>query len=110
MHISFHVVYINVYITYNIIFLVAINNVLRLTGFISDSKRQFKWVDNTPLNSKHFLNWNTGEPNNAHKEDEDCGSMVTSSKKIMKWNDMRCLENSALGYVCESERKFARGY
>lgn len=65
------------------------------------SKRRFTWVDGTPLTGQ-YLNWGTGEPNNAS---EDCGSMFLHYEaRSMKWNDLSCVHNTKIGYVCEKER------
>ncbi|KXJ19220.1 asialoglycoprotein receptor 2 [Exaiptasia diaphana] len=75
-------------------------------GFLADTKRNFFWVDGSPLKG-NFLNWAKGEPNNAFVKNEDCGSIFVD-KRNMKWNDLLCLWNRKIGYACEKQRASAK--
>ena len=55
----------------------------------------FVWSDGSPLN---FINWNPGEPNDAHGG-EKCVEMYTNSF----WNDANC--GVKMGFVCEKSNR-----
>ncbi|NWR81449.1 CLC4M protein, partial [Centropus unirufus] len=57
-----------------------------------DDEGNWQWVDR---HSRSFLSWNSGEPNNAGHEGEDCAIIYSSGL----WNDIRCSSNEA--WICE---------
>ncbi|KAJ8036335.1 Macrophage mannose receptor 1 [Holothuria leucospilota] len=61
----------------------------------TDASREggWMWSDNSAF---RYLNWASGEPNNAGEEGEHCAEMYVSSGM---WNDVDC--NKALGYICK---------
>jgi len=67
------------------------------------------WVDGTSLNAHGYVNWNYGEPN-RHLNKEYCGTIVLTNKRILKWNDYKCIlpHSEKLGYVCERKRQMRK--
>ncbi|CAL1543038.1 unnamed protein product [Lymnaea stagnalis] len=53
----------------------------------------FQWSDSSPFS---FLNWNTGQPNNA--QDSDCVALM---KQTGRWDDLPC--TARYGYICKKK-------
>ena len=60
-----------------------------------NNKSSWLWVDGSRVN---YTNWNSGEPNNAHRE--HCVEIFAHSGI---WNNMPC--SKYLNYVCEINGK-----
>nr|KAG5696149.1 hypothetical protein BaRGS_026508 [Batillaria attramentaria] len=56
----------------------------------------FRWTDGSAVD---FFQWNEGEPNNQHNE-EDCAELLVDSGR---WNDMPCI-GSNRGFVCKTPK------
>ncbi|XP_048752125.1 C-type lectin domain family 4 member M-like isoform X1 [Ostrea edulis] len=71
------------------------------TGGIDDvTEGKWFWaVSGSPLN---FTDWNTGEPNNALKN-EDCLEFSKHTGRKKAWNDNRC--DKTMKFVCEKSVK-----
>ncbi|XP_026766632.3 C-type lectin domain family 10 member A [Pangasianodon hypophthalmus] len=65
-----------------------------------EQEGQWKWVDNTSLESGYWMN---NEPNNVQYRfgDEDCAQVVSLSPAISSWNDFPC--SSGLYGLCEKK-------
>ncbi|KAB5518269.1 hypothetical protein PHYPO_G00163810 [Pangasianodon hypophthalmus] len=65
-----------------------------------EQEGQWKWVDNTSLESGYWMN---NEPNSGGYPfvDEDCAQVVSLSPAISSWNDFRC--NRGLYGLCEKK-------
>lgn len=81
---------------------------LSINWFLGDGLNHF-WISGTKLpdvnewiwftTGRHitYFNWNSGEPNNA-KKDEYCIEMRVVKRKV-KWNDIDCWQD--FNFICE---------
>ncbi|XP_060593244.1 perlucin-like protein [Ruditapes philippinarum] len=69
---------------------------------LSDVREEGTWIwmdSHTPLVAKNFSDWNSGEPDNLHKN-ENCAAMYrVGHHGSWSWSDMACSTN--LHYICE---------
>lgn len=69
-----------------------------VTGPVGEIGTQFSSGNNSPSSANSmFMNWNSGEPNNAGTE--NYGEIYASGTNVGKWNDLGT--SSSLGYIVE---------
>ena len=59
---------------------------------LSDLEKEdnWKWEDNTTLGFSDYSNWKAGEPNNQHREGENCAEFAGGLLDGSEWNDAEC--------------------
>ncbi|XP_059149107.1 macrophage mannose receptor 1-like [Physella acuta] len=57
------------------------------------TEKGWQWINNSPFG---FLNWDSGQPNNA--QESDCAVMIKSSGR---WDDLPC--NNRYGFICKKK-------
>ena len=64
----------------------------------AERDKDWQWVTGEPF---VYTNWLPGEPNQFRGNEEDCMLPHSRADLTPKWNDARCDDNRALGYIVE---------